>query len=66
MERSTPSCGECGDLEVVLAGVHPGDAGVVRWTLFGCGHVATEVAGDDPSHLGLDDPRPISHAVPTS
>ena len=43
MDAPVPSCEECGHLGVALSGVHPTDGGVVRWTLYRCGHMTTEI-----------------------
>jgi hypothetical protein len=39
-----PFCPECGRPGVGLTGMHPDDHGVVRWTLYRCGHLHTEIA----------------------
>jgi hypothetical protein len=44
MDADMPFCSECGRIGARLSGLHPGDAGIVRWTLYACGHVATEIA----------------------
>ncbi|MGE5225354.1 MAG: hypothetical protein ACM3OO_00590 [Planctomycetaceae bacterium] len=31
----------------MLSGTHPGDGGVVRWAIYRCGHMKTEIALDD-------------------
>jgi hypothetical protein len=54
MNAPAPFCEECGRVGARLSGLHPGDAGIVRWTLYKCGHVTTEIvldaaaSGDEP------------------
>ncbi|MGE5225947.1 MAG: hypothetical protein ACM3OO_03630 [Planctomycetaceae bacterium] len=53
MDGAVPFCEECGQRGVALCGVHPTDGGVVRWTLYRCGHMKTEIElneapADDP------------------
>jgi hypothetical protein len=47
MDETGLSCEECGHLGVVLSGMHPTDGGVVRWTLYRCGHMKTEIELDE-------------------
>ena len=56
MEASVPTCEECGHRGVVLSGMHPEDSGIVRWTLYGCGHMNTEIVLDEVS---VDEPDPF-------
>ncbi len=50
MDTQLPFCDECGTVGARLSGVHPNDAGLVRWTLYKCGHVNTEMHNSvDPS-----------------
>ena len=41
MDEPTPFCDTCGRVGVTLTGMHPDDDGLVRWTLYRCGHVRT-------------------------
>ena len=72
MESSVPFCEECGRLGPRLTGVHPSDAGVVRWTLYRCGHMKTEIvldaAHEDVGRRGDDHavPMPASDLMPAS
>ena len=43
MHRVVPFCEECGRPGVRLTGLHPTDAGLVRWTQYCCGHMKTEI-----------------------
>jgi hypothetical protein len=43
MDPLIPSCDRCGHVGVALSGMHPDDDGLVRWTLYGCGHMRTEI-----------------------
>ena len=43
METGIPFCRECGFIGARLSGLHPDDIGLVRWTLYGCGHMTTEI-----------------------
>jgi hypothetical protein len=49
MDEPTPFCEMCGRVGVTLTGMHPDDDGLVRWTLYRCGHVRTliDVGTDD-------------------
>ena len=57
MTDQMPFCPECGTVGTMLSGLHPGAGGIVRWTIFRCGHTRTEVllegipAGDEPDLL---------------
>ena len=71
MDEPTPFCDICGRVGVSLTGMHPDDDGLVRWTLYRCGHVRTliDVGADEPLApgapvvFGLDDrPAPIVRA----
>ncbi|HVF06994.1 MAG TPA: hypothetical protein VNC60_00290 [Actinomycetota bacterium] len=53
MDVEVPFCQECGRVGARMSGLHPGDAGIVRWTLFTCGHVTTRIELEDP--LARDD-----------
>jgi hypothetical protein len=68
MDEPTPFCDMCGRVGVTLTGMHPDDDGLVRWTLYRCGHVRTliDVGADElaapplnPVMLGLGD-RPAA------
>ena len=50
MDEPTPFCDMCGRVGVSLTGMHPDDDGLVRWTLYRCGHVRTliDVGADEP------------------
>ncbi len=63
MDVGVPFCEECGRVGARLSGLHPGDAGIVRWTLYACGHVTTEIALD-PSLIGEEQDL-APHAAPT-
>jgi hypothetical protein len=43
MRGPVPFCEECGVVGVSLTGMHPGDDGLVRWTIYRCGHTRTEI-----------------------
>jgi hypothetical protein len=43
MEPTSTYCERCGNTGVELSGMHPGDDGLMRWTLFACGHMATQL-----------------------
>lgn len=43
MSNHVPFCQQCGRPGITLSGIHPGGDGFVRWTLFRCGHLHTEV-----------------------
>lgn len=47
MDAPVPFCEECGTIGPMLSGTHPGDGGVVRWAIYRCGHMKTEIALDD-------------------
>jgi hypothetical protein len=47
MDVSVPFCEECGVVGVTLSGLHPEDGGVVRWVIYRCGHVKTEIMPDE-------------------
>jgi hypothetical protein len=51
MDEPTPFCDMCGRVGVTLTGMHPDDDGLVRWTLYRCGHVRTliDVGADEPA-----------------
>lgn len=57
MDTPAPFCGECGHVGASLSGLHPSDAGIVRWTIYRCGHVTTQIVldatstGDEPELL---------------
>jgi hypothetical protein len=44
---TVPFCERCGRPGPSLSGFHPEDDGLVRWTLYRCGHVITEVVIED-------------------
>lgn len=46
MTNSIPFCETCGRVGPSISGFHPNDEGLVRWTLYRCGHVRTDVAPD--------------------
>lgn len=54
MDEQLPICDECGTVGAMLSGLHPSDAGIVRWTIYRCGHTRTEIViegvstGDEP------------------
>jgi hypothetical protein len=55
MDTSIPSCDRCGHVGVELAGMHPSHHGLVRWTLYSCGHMRTEVVLETlPTDEGSD------------
>lgn len=71
MEGPVPFCEECGRVGARLTGVHPNDAGVVRWTLYRCGHMKTEIVLDNAPEVARtrDDavhPMPASDLMPAS
>ena len=43
MTNQVPFCERCGRPGPTLSGFHPREDGLVRWTLFRCGHMRTEV-----------------------
>ena len=48
MDPAVPFCQECGRPgPPSLSGMHPGDDGLVRWTLYRCGHMLTEIVLED-------------------
>jgi hypothetical protein len=47
MTEAIPFCGRCGRPGPSLSGLHPGTDGLVRWTLYRCGHVLQEIVYDD-------------------
>jgi len=47
MDEPVPFCGDCGAIGVMLSGMHPGDGGIVRWALYRCGHMKTEIVLED-------------------
>ncbi len=47
MNASVPFCEECGVVGMVLSGLHPEEGGIVRWAIYRCGHVKTEIMLDD-------------------
>ncbi len=49
MDIEVPFCEECGRVGSRMSGLHPGDAGIVRWTLFTCGHVTTRIVLEEES-----------------
>jgi hypothetical protein len=46
MDKPDPSCDRCGHVGVELAGMHPSHKGLMRWTLYSCGHMSTEIVLD--------------------
>jgi hypothetical protein len=55
MNTLMPFCEECGQVGVMLSGMHPGEAGIVRWAIYSCGHTRTEVTFDEvPAADGTD------------
>ncbi|MDH4113073.1 MAG: hypothetical protein OEV60_10420 [Actinomycetota bacterium] len=58
MNDPVPFCEECGRVGATLTGVHPADAGIVRWTLYRCGHVTTEIQLDSSASDAELDDRP--------
>ena len=54
MTDPIPFCEQCGRPGPSLSGVHVGDEGLVRWTLYRCGHVHTQVVLEDAPQ-----PQPI-------
>jgi len=46
MKPTSTFCERCGTTGVELSGVHPSDDGLKQWTLFVCGHMATELVAD--------------------
>ncbi|MGZ8580506.1 MAG: hypothetical protein ACXWW9_04415 [Actinomycetota bacterium] len=47
MTDPIPFCERCGRPGPSLSGMHVGDEGIVRWTLYRCGHVHTQIVLDD-------------------
>lgn len=47
MTPDVPFCERCGRPGPSLSGMHVSDEGLVRWTLYRCGHVLTEIVLDD-------------------
>ena len=47
MTDPVPFCERCGRPGQSLSGMYVGDEGLVRWTLYRCGHVHTQVVLDD-------------------
>lgn len=63
MDTPVPFCEECGRVGARLSGLNPADVGVVRWTLYSCGHLTTEIVLD-ASLIG-DEPDLVSDSAPT-
>lgn len=47
MDDRVPFCEECGRVGTGLSGLHVDDTGLVRWTLYRCGHVTTQIVLDE-------------------
>jgi hypothetical protein len=47
MNPPVPFCEECGVVGVRLSGLHPEEGGVVRWAIYRCGHVKTQILLDE-------------------
>jgi hypothetical protein len=47
MDTPVPFCEECGVIGVMLSGLHPEEGGIVRWAIYRCGHMKTEIVLDD-------------------
>lgn len=47
MDTQLPFCEECGTVGAMLSGLHPEAGGIVRWTIYRCGHTTTEVLLDE-------------------
>lgn len=54
MTDPVPFCEQCGRPGPSLSGMHVSDDGLVRWTLYRCGHVHTQVVPEDAPQ-----PQPI-------
>jgi hypothetical protein len=63
MDGLVPFCEECGDPRVMISGMHPGDAGLVRWAIYGCGHTRTDIVMEAVPSDG--EPDLLSAAPPT-
>jgi hypothetical protein len=59
MDGLVPFCEECGDPRVMISGMHPGDAGLVRWAIYGCGHTRTEIVMEAVPSDGEPDLLPV-------
>lgn len=59
MSDAVPFCQRCGRPGPSISGMHPRDEGIVRWTLYRCGHVHSEIVLDDASQ-----PQPIGARAP--
>jgi len=64
MDTPAPFCGECGRVGASLSGLHPSDAGIVRWTIYRCGHVTTQFVLD--ATLSGDEPELLPDAASTT
>jgi hypothetical protein len=64
MDPSIPFCTRCGRVGPRLSGLHPDDVGIVRWTLFPCGHVNTEPVMDVVDGLAGPMSRPSERFAP--
>ena len=63
MTDPVPFCKECGRPgPPSLSGMHPGDDGLVRWTLYRCGHMLTEIVLEDPTADASESPAPTRTA----
>jgi hypothetical protein len=60
MDAPLPFCQDCGTVGTLLAGVHPGDTGLVRWAIYRCGHTTTEIVLDEIPEV---DPVEVDEAV---
>lgn len=47
MTDPVPFCERCGRPGATLSGMHPGDEGLVHWTLYRCGHMHTRIVLDE-------------------
>ncbi|MEA2556578.1 MAG: hypothetical protein QOG88_116, partial [Actinomycetota bacterium] len=58
-----PFCEECGVVGVSLSGLHPEEGGIVRWAIYRCGHVKTQILLDE---VAVDKPDLLMATQPTS
>jgi hypothetical protein len=63
MDEPTPFCEMCGRVGVTLTGMHPDDDGLVRWTLYRCGHVRTLVDVGASDELAAPPFKPVVFGV---
>lgn len=63
MNAQMPFCTECGTVGTILSGVHPDADGIVRWTLYRCGHLRSEVVLDEVLAADAHDLSPATLVI---